>query len=175
MSAADQGRLSALPEVFETCWRSRRSTSRGRRSQPECTARDTHAFLASHPYLQQQPLSRLQVGFALRPRSLDDSGGSRPRESSRAVSTWTPFSALTTRYLPKLSWREIHAADSLELMQLVTDEKADLAIVDSIEFSIQQQLFPRESSLRYGNRRGRAGRLVSATICQQQSGLAGTG
>jgi membrane-bound lytic murein transglycosylase F len=31
----------------------------------------------------------------------------------------------------------------MELMQLVTDEKADLAIIDSIEFSIQQQLFPR--------------------------------
>ena len=44
---------------------------------------------------------------------------------------------------PELAWREIHAADSLELMQLVTDEKADLAIVDSIEFSIQQQLLPR--------------------------------
>ena len=29
--------------------------------------------------------------------------------------------------LPDLSWREIHAADSLELMQLVTDEKAELA------------------------------------------------
>ena len=45
--------------------------------------------------------------------------------------------------LPTLTWREIHAADSLELMQLVTDEKAELAIVDSIEFRIQQQLFPR--------------------------------
>ncbi|NDH39556.1 MAG: membrane-bound lytic murein transglycosylase MltF [Gammaproteobacteria bacterium] len=45
--------------------------------------------------------------------------------------------------MPDLSWREIHAADSLELMQLVTDGKAELAIVDSIEFSIQQRLFPR--------------------------------
>ncbi len=45
--------------------------------------------------------------------------------------------------LPELSWREIHAADSLEVMQLVSEEKAELAIVDSIEFDIQQRLFPR--------------------------------
>ena len=45
--------------------------------------------------------------------------------------------------LPDLSWREIHAADSLELMQLVTEEKAELAIVDSTEFKLQQTLFPR--------------------------------
>ena len=44
---------------------------------------------------------------------------------------------------PTLTWRKIHSANSLELMQLISDEKAELAIVNSIEFNIQQQLFPR--------------------------------
>ena len=97
-------------------------------------------FVASNPYLYQQPLVVYKSG-ALRPRSLDALAGRDIVVVAGSVHVET-LSALQ-QDLPELTWREIHAADSLELMQLVTDEKADLAIVDSIEFSIQQQLLPR--------------------------------
>ena len=97
-------------------------------------------FVASNPYLYQQPLVVYKSG-ALRPRSLDALAGRDIVVLAGSVHVET-LSALQQDF-PELAWREIHAADSLELMQLVTDEKADLAIVDSIEFSIQQQLLPR--------------------------------
>ena len=101
--------------------------------------RDTR-FQASRPYLHQQPLVVYKSG-SLRPQTLEEMtgrdlivvAGSAHIESLKALQS----------QMPDLSWREIHAADSLELMQLVTDGKAELAIVDSIEFSIQQRLFPR--------------------------------
>ena len=101
--------------------------------------RDTR-FLASEPYLQQQPLVVYKSG-SLRPRTLDDLVGRDLVIVAGSVHLDTLIAL--KQGIPKLSWREIHAADSMELMQLVTDEKADLAIIDSIEFSIQQQLFPR--------------------------------
>ncbi len=101
--------------------------------------RDTR-FHASLPYLHQKPLVVYKSG-SLRPQTLEEMtgrdlivvAGSAHIESLKALQS----------QMPDLSWREIHAADSLELMQLVTDGKAELAIVDSIEFSIQQRLFPR--------------------------------
>ncbi len=101
--------------------------------------RDTR-FHASLPYLHQKPLVVYKSG-SLRPQNLEEMtgrdlivvAGSAHIESLKALQS----------QMPDLSWREIHAADSLELMQLVTDGKAELAIVDSIEFSIQQRLFPR--------------------------------
>ena len=101
--------------------------------------RDTR-FHASLPYLHQKPLVVYKSG-SLRPQTLEEMtgrdlivvAGSAHIESLKALHS----------QMPDLSWREIHAADSLELMQLVTDGKAELAIVDSIEFSIQQRLFPR--------------------------------
>ena len=101
--------------------------------------RDTR-FHASLPYLHQQPLVVYKSG-SLRPQTLEEMtgrdlivvAGSAHIESLKALQS----------QMPDLSWRAIHAADSLELMQLVTDGKAELAIVDSIEFSIQQRLFPR--------------------------------
>ena len=101
--------------------------------------RDTR-FHASLPYLHQKPLVVYKSG-SLRPQTLEEMtgrdlivvAGSAHIESLKALQS----------QMPDLGWREIHAADSLELMQLVTDGKAELAIVDSIEFSIQQRLFPR--------------------------------
>lgn len=103
------------------------------------TKRDIR-FESSVPYLDQQALVVYKSG-TLRPRALADLvardlvvvAGSVHSEILRDLQT----------SLPQLSWREINAADSLEVMQLVSEEKAELAIVDSIEFDIQQRLFPR--------------------------------
>ena len=97
-------------------------------------------FLSTAAYLEQQPLVVYKSGTH-RPRSMSDL-------VSRdlivvAGSVHVELLATLQEELPDLSWREIHAADSLELMQLVTDEKAELAIVDSTEFKLQQTLFPR--------------------------------
>ena len=127
----------SLHEVFETLDKGEAHLAAAGLSQS--TMRDAR-FLASGPYQQQQPLVVYRSG-SLRPRSLGDLvgrdlvivAGSSHRETLIALK----------QGIPELSWREIPAADSMELMQLVTNKTADLAIVDSIEFSIQQQLFPR--------------------------------
>ena len=127
----------SLPELFDMLASGEAHLAAAGLSQS--AGRDAQ-FVASHPYLHQQPLVVYKSG-ALRPRSLEALVGRDMVVVAGSVHLET-LSALQ-QDIPELTWREIHAADSLELMQLVTDEKADLAIVDSIEFSIQQQLYPR--------------------------------
>ena len=127
----------SLPELFEMLASGEAHLAAAGLSQS--ASRDAR-FVASNPYLYQQPLVVYKSG-ALRPRSLDALAGRDIVVLAGSVHVET-LSGLQ-QDLPELAWREIHAADSLELMQLVTDETADLAIVDSIEFSIQQQLLPR--------------------------------
>ena len=127
----------SLPELFDMLARGEAHFAAAGLSQS--ASRDAR-FVASNPYLHQQPLVVYKSG-ALRPRSLEALVGRDIVVVAGSVHLETLSSLQKT--LPGLTWREIHAADSLELMQLVTDDKADLAIVDSIEFSIQQQLFPR--------------------------------
>ena len=97
-------------------------------------------FLSTTAYLEQQPLVVYKSGTH-RPRALDDL---LARDIIVvAGSAHVEILSALRQDFPTLSWREIHAADSLELMQLITDEEADLAIVDSTEFKLQQTLFPR--------------------------------
>ena len=127
----------SLPELFEMLASGEAHLAAAGLSQ---SAGRDERFVASNPYLHQQPLVVYKSG-GFRPRSLSALVGRDIVVVAGSVHLET-LSSLQ-QGLPGLTWREIHAADSLELMQLVTDEKADLAIVDSIEFSIQQQLFPR--------------------------------
>ena len=127
----------SLPELFDMLARGEAHFAAAGLSQS--ASRDAR-FVPSNPYLHQQPLVVYKSG-ALRPRSLEALVGRDIVVVAGSVHLETLSSLQKT--LPGLTWREIHAADSLELKQLVTDDKADLAIVDSIEFSIQQQLFPR--------------------------------
>ena len=103
---------------------------------PERQAR----FTASDSYLQHSPLVVYKSGKR-RPRKLADLAG-----RDLVVLAGSSHAELLERLVPdypNLQWREIQAADTLELMQLVTSERAELAILDSTEFKIQQQLFPR--------------------------------
>ena len=127
----------SLPELFDMLAGGEAHLAAAGLSQS--AGRDAR-FVASNPYLHQQPLIVYKSG-SLRPRSLEALVGRDMVVVAGSVHVET-LSSLQ-QDLPELTWREIHAADSLELMQLVTDEKAELAIVDSIEFRIQQQLFPR--------------------------------
>jgi len=44
---------------------------------------------------------------------------------------------------PQLEWREIASADTMELLEMLDTGEAELAIIDSNEFSAQQSLYPR--------------------------------
>ena len=127
----------SLPELFDMLEQGEAHIAAAGLSKS--SERDTR-FHPSLPYLHQKALVVYKSG-SLRPHTLGEItgrdlivvAGSAHIESLKVLQS----------QMPDLSWREIHAADSLELMQLVTDGKAELAIVDSIEFSIQQRLFPR--------------------------------
>jgi len=97
-------------------------------------------FLATDSYLVQQPLVIYKSGMS-RPRMLENL--QNKDIVALAGSSHVELLKEMKRQLPELRWREIRAADTLELMQQVTEEKAELAIIDSVEFRIQQRLFPR--------------------------------
>ena len=97
-------------------------------------------FRASNAYLRQKPLIVYKSG-ASRPRDLRDLAN-RDIVVLAGSSHIESLAALKND-IPELHWREIRAADSLEIMQIVAEEKAELAIVDSIEFRMQHGLFPR--------------------------------
>ena len=127
----------SLPEVFDMIASGQAHLAAAGLSQ---SAERDARFLASEPYLEQQPLVVYKSG-AQRPRTLRDLV-----DRDIVIVAGSVHAQLLMRLredYPELSWREVHAADSLELMQLITEEKAELAVVDSIEFSVQQPLFPR--------------------------------
>jgi len=53
------------------------------------------------------------------------------------------LNALRQEGYPDLQWREISEVDSMELLELVNAGEAELAIIDSNEFDVQQSLYPR--------------------------------
>ena len=97
-------------------------------------------FLASNAYITQQPLVVYKSGLH-RPRDLSDLVD-RDIVVLAGSSHVETLARLAEQH-PGIAWREIRAADTLELMQLVTEETAELAIIDSVEFRMQQRLYPR--------------------------------
>ena len=97
-------------------------------------------LLATAPYLQQRPVVIYKSGKR-RPRRLADL-------SQRDVIVLSGSSHIEVlenlkEQVPLLTWREVQIGDTLELMQLVTEEKAELAVLGAAEFRLQQQLYPR--------------------------------
>jgi peptidoglycan lytic transglycosylase F len=45
--------------------------------------------------------------------------------------------------LPNLEWTELPEADTMELLEALKTRKAELALIDSNEFAVQQSLYPR--------------------------------
>ena len=90
---------------------------------------------------------------SLRPQVVYKAGQRRPRRladlenmhlvvlsgSSHAES----LAALKETGFPRLEWEEIDDVDSMALLGLVDEGYADVAILDSNEFSAQQSLYPR--------------------------------
>ena len=77
-----------------------------------------------------------------RPRKLEDLADMEIvvlQDSSHAQA----LAALREGGYPELQWREIEAVDSMQLLELVNELEAELAIIDSNEFEVQQRLYPR--------------------------------
>lgn len=46
--------------------------------------------------------------------------------------------------VPGLRWKEVDEADTMQLLELLKDEQAALAIIDSNEFAVQQSFYPNQ-------------------------------
>lgn len=54
------------------------------------------------------------------------------------------LTTLQRHELPELAWEEIDEADTTQLLELLNNEQAELAIIDSNEFAVQQSLYPQQ-------------------------------
>lgn len=105
------------------------------------TAQRQMSFPHSKPYFQLKPQVIYKAGRS-RPRKIDDlenmtivvMAGSSHASSLLALQN-------TGKY--QLHWEEIEEADSTELLELVSKGYAQVAILDSNEFTVQQSLYPR--------------------------------
>jgi membrane-bound lytic murein transglycosylase F len=104
------------------------------------TSARSDRFIATQPYLTQEALVIYKSGQR-RPRRLAALAG-RDIVVLAGSSHIELLKSLQAQH-PRIRWREIRAADSLELMELVAAEKAELAVIDSTEFQVQQRLYPR--------------------------------
>jgi membrane-bound lytic murein transglycosylase F len=93
------------------------------------------------PYLNSTPLV-VSVADSVQPRSIPDLAGLKIvvlAGSSHAEM----LHSLQKNEAPDLQWEEIDEADTLQLLELLNNGQADLAIIDSNEFTAQQSLYPR--------------------------------
>ncbi len=77
-----------------------------------------------------------------RPRRLQDLTNMRV-VSLAGSSHSDALAALRAGGYPELTWREVEGADSMALLELLDDDEADAALLDSNEFRAQQSLYPR--------------------------------
>ena len=95
----------------------------------------------SSPYYQLRPQVVYRAG-SYKPRQLED-----VEDMSIVVLAGSSHSrsldALKQGGFATLSWREVDEVDSMELLELVNSGAAELAIIDSNEFEVQQSLYPR--------------------------------
>ena len=82
------------------------------------------------------------VAGTYKPRKVDDLVGMSIVVLAGSSHAQT-LSALRQEGYPELQWREISEVDSMELLELVNAGEAELAIIDSNEFNVQQSLYPR--------------------------------
>src|SRR6056297_1251321 len=77
-----------------------------------------------------------------RPRSVGDLVG-RDIVTLADSSHSETLQALRASLLPQLTWEEIPEAGTAQMLRRVRDGSAELALIDSGEFAVQQGLFPR--------------------------------
>jgi len=98
-------------------------------------------FPHSTPYYRLKPQVIYKAG-TFRPLSLDDLEGMKILVIAGS-SHHNSLLALQQGGRQQLKWEQIEESDSTELLQLVETGYAELAVVDSNEFTVQQALYPR--------------------------------
>jgi len=99
------------------------------------------AYPHSRPYYRLRP-QVVYVAGTYRPRSVRGLAGMRILTLSGSSHS-RYLEALKNGGFPDLDWHEVEDVDSMELLEQVNDGRADLAIIDSSEFEVQQSLYPR--------------------------------
>jgi len=105
------------------------------------TEQRTASYPHTTPYLNSTPLV-VSVADHVQPRSIPDLAGLKIvvlAGSSHAEM----LRSLQKNEAPDLQWEEIDEADALQLLERLNDGQADLAIMDSSEFTAQQSFYPR--------------------------------
>ncbi len=98
-------------------------------------------FPYSAPYLELEPQVVYLAGQR-RPRDIE--GLLNRKVAVLANSSHAEFlRGLQQSSHPELEWEEVDTADTMELLDLLDSGKAELAIIDSNEFSAQQSLYSR--------------------------------
>ena len=107
------------------------------------TLTEQRAALYPHstPYKTSTPQAVTVLG-SFQPRSIAELSGLRIvvlAGSSHAEM----LRSLQSSEAPDLQWQEIDEADTMQLLELLDEGQADIAIIDSDEFIVQQSLYPR--------------------------------
>jgi membrane-bound lytic murein transglycosylase F len=128
----------SLPDIFQQLQREDADFAAAGLS---LTGRREATFPYSIPYSQLKP-QVVYVAGTFRPRQVPDLAGMTILVLAGSSHAET-LRALQQRELPDLQWQEVAEVDSMELLEQVNAGQAQLAIIDSNEFAVQQSLYPR--------------------------------
>ena len=126
-----------LEEVFETLQRGEAHVAAAGLTQS--TERD-QLFESTQSYLDQQPVVVYKAG-QYKPRSIEDLTDLDiviMQGSQHAIRL-----NLLRELNPAVRWRVLETAESSAVMSAINSGEADVALLDSGEFSMQQRLYPR--------------------------------
>jgi membrane-bound lytic murein transglycosylase F len=126
-----------LEEVFETLQRGEAHIAAA--GLTESSERNL-LFESTQSYLEQHPVVVYKAG-QYRPRSIDDLSNLDIviMQGSQHAMRLTALQELN----PTISWRVLETAESSAVLEAIDNEEAQVALLDSSEFSMQQRLYPR--------------------------------
>ena len=127
----------SLEEVFETLQRGEAHIAAA--GLTESSERNL-LFESTQSYLEQHPVVVYKAG-QYRPRSIDDLSDLDIviLQGSQHAMRLTSLQELN----PEIRWRVLETAESSAVLKAIDNEEAQVALLDSSEFSMQQRLYPR--------------------------------
>jgi len=128
-----------LPDIFE---RLRRGEADIAAAGLTLTDERAAIYPPTAPYYRLTP-QVIYVAGKFRPREVTDLPG-MTLAVLRGSSHVERLRKLQQGEVPELTWMEIDEADTLQLLELLKAGTAELAVVDSNEFAVQQSLYPRQ-------------------------------
>lgn len=126
-----------LEEVFETLQRGEAHIAAA--GLTESSERNL-LFEPTQSYLEQHPVVVYKAG-QYRPRSIDDLA-----ELDIVIMRGSQHAMRLTSLAeinPGIQWRVLETAESSAVLKAIDNEEAQIALLDSSEFSMQQRLYPR--------------------------------